>query len=127
MRFLAAGLLASLIAWMGNRVLDSRSGIRLVTILVPFWEEILKTGLAFSLGAPIIWTHAVFGLVEAINDVLHSPKGVAAGIFGWGGHMLFGYLTSLAYLAGGSPLGGLLTGVAAHMVWNLLVVKFAAT
>jgi hypothetical protein len=127
LRFLTAGLLASLIAWIGNRLLANRSGTRLVTILVPLWEEMLKTGSAFLLGAPIFWTHAVFGMVEAINDFLQSPKGIVAGLAGLVGHMFFGYLTTTVYLVTGSPVAGLLTGMAAHMGWNLLVIKFADT
>lgn len=123
MRFLVAGLLASLIAWAGNSRLVTRGSPRVVVLLVPLWEEILKTGLAIGLGAPIFGTHTVFGVVEAVSDFYASPQGLSAGLAGLVGHMFFGYLTAATYLATDHLMWGLLGGMVAHIVWNLLVLK----
>jgi len=124
MLFLVAGLLASAVAWSLNRWSLHVLGDEVVVYLAPLVEECAKTIAAVALGASIFFTHATFGTVEAVWDIFTSRRtGIPAGMVSYFGHMVFGYLSEKLFLAFTGVLLAVIGGYAAHLVWNLFVIK----
>lgn len=125
MVFIGAGLLAAILAYIVNRLGIRLTGMAGIIFFVPLVEEMAKTFSAYYLGASIILTHLVFGLVEAVYDLATSPKkGLTAGIVSVLGHSLFGGATSLAYFYSDNILIGLIAGLTIHVLWNGVVIKY---
>lgn len=125
MVFIWAGLLAAILAYIINRLGIRLTGVEGIIFFVPLVEEMAKTFSAYYLGTSILLTHLVFGLVEAVYDLVTSPKqGLTAGLVSVLGHSLFGGATSLAYFYSNNILIGLIAGLIIHVLWNGVVIKY---
>lgn len=124
MKFLIAGLLAAAVSWVGNRAALRLIGTRVIVVTAPFIEEAVKTGAALAIGASVVLTHSVFGLIEGVYDAWSADlRGLGAGLVSLVGHTVYGYITYLI-LQRWSGFGlALVGGYAAHLLWNLTVMK----
>ncbi len=122
-----AGLLAALMAYVLNRILLRVAGNRVIVLVVPFVEELAKTGSAVLLGSALIATHGLFGVVEAFHDVAISRKhGLEAGMVSIAGHLVFGLITrSLVGIPVHWVYAALATGMV-HALWNSIVLRWAS-
>lgn len=117
-----AGLLAAGIAWVSNRFVVKFLGEKAIIRVIPWWEETLKTGIALFSGASLLFTHGVFGLVEAFYDYFTAPSwGVLAGFLSMLSHWFYGFITLFVYKQTSSWLGGILCASLLHVFWNYLM------
>lgn len=120
-----AGVSAAAIAWVTNRLALKVFGPPVIICIVPIVEELAKTGLALLFKSSIIWTHSVFGLIEGLYDLFYTQKtGLAAGLTSITGHLLYGLITAWAFSRSGQVAVAVMSGYLAHMIWNLIVMKF---
>lgn len=120
---LAAGLSAAFIALIGNRWAVRGGGRTAVAVLVPLVEETAKTGSALVIGAPILATHVVFGLIEAAYDIIKPSRfGLLAGFVGLVGHLAFGLTAGLVYGCYRSGPATVAAATLVHTVFNAVVV-----
>lgn len=120
-----AGAAAAAFAWVVNRLALKLFGAMVIVCIVPFVEEVAKTGLAVLFKASIILTHGIFGLVEAIYDLVYSQKtGFIAGLASIVGHLLYGLAAAWAYWESGQIAAALMAGYLLHMLWNFIVMRF---
>lgn len=123
MRILVAALLAAGIALIGERLLFYRPRA------LAFWgaliEEVAKTSGASFLGAPLVSTHIVFGLLELVGDSL-IKRSVVGGLVSLISHGVYGWITCLVWEYSG--LLALAVGVATlvHCWWNYLVGRIGS-
>lgn len=123
--FLAPGILAAGVAWCGNRsLLNFFSEEKVAVFFAPALEELAKTGFAVLLGAPVLPSHLIFGLLEALRDLAGSgARGPAAGLAGLAGHAAFGLAASLVLSRSGFfPLAAA-AGWVLHFGWNAFVFR----
>ncbi len=126
MAYVLAALMAAL-SFLLNRVALRYAGAKAVVTWGPALEEAAKTVPALYLGADVLLTHALFGAIEAVYDWRTSPaNGPAAALLSVAGHTLFGALTMAALHFTGSPLLALGAGVAAHIAWNVALIRLTA-
>ncbi|MGI6605637.1 MAG: hypothetical protein ACOX2X_01030 [Peptococcia bacterium] len=125
MLYLWAGLLAALGAWFLNRFAVKHFGDAAIIWLIPWLEELLKTGTAYFSGADLVLTHGVFGLVEAVHDYAVSARwGLLAGLLGIVSHWFYGGFTGASFrLTSSWVISIFLTGLL-HVFWNLAMVRF---
>lgn len=123
MAYVLAVLMAAL-SFLLNRAALRFEGVKAVITWGPTLEEAVKTVPAYWLGADILLTHVVFGAIEAGYDWLTSGRhGLAAAGLSLAGHSLFGLVTvGVLHLAGSLALA-LVAGMAAHLAWNVTVVR----
>lgn len=127
MTYLAAGLVASGIAWLGNSIIVGKWGDRGVIWVVPVFEEIIKTASALVIGAAVPLTHGVFGLVEAFHDYMISRHpGVWAGLVSLISHWLFGQATYFVFRITDLWVIGIIAAALLHIYINLLMVRLFA-
>ncbi len=123
MNIILAGLVAALFSYLGNKLALKSFGKAVVIAFVPLIEEVAKTMTAVFIGAPIILTHGVFGLVEAAYDYRsQSSPSIGPSLLSFLGHVSFGIVTYLFYLATGVLGYGLIAGILSHTFWNLGMV-----
>ena len=115
-----AGFLAALFSFFANRLALRSWGRPSLVWAVPLLEETAKTFSAFLLGAPILMTHGIFGLVEGALDLLsrRNPP-LAPPLLSVAGHLLFGALTQFMFHITGALGIGVAAAAAAHCLWNL--------
>jgi len=119
---LLAGLLAAGGAWAANGLLVPAAGAKGIAFLTPLLEETAKTAVALALRASILWTHVVFGLIEALVELRRRGlKGLSAGWLGLASHSVFGLITSWFYSRNGF-LPALAPAYLAHAAWNMAVI-----
>ena len=129
MRVIAAAVLAAILSFICNRagaLLAGRGcmGIGDLARVLPVLEEALKTTCAVATGAPVIWTHVVFGLIEGIYDLIFSQRSrVAVGIAGVAGHSVFGVITVAVSSITSSLSLGVIMSCLVHILWNTWVVR----
>ncbi len=122
---LAATILAAGTAWAVNGRILPATGNKGITYLTPLAEEAAKTLWAVFLGAPVLWTHAGFGMVEALVELWRrGARGVVAGWTALVAHSLFGFITARVY-RGPGLLSALLVATLTHTAWNLAVVYYS--
>lgn len=122
-----AGLLAAGVAWFFNIMAVRLWGERAVIFLIPFLEELIKTVSALVFGASLLWTHGIFGLVEAVHDYIFSRRyGLLAGLSGIFAHWFFGGITHFLYHVTSAWIVSIAGAAVIHVIWNLLVVRFIA-
>ncbi len=90
--------------------------------LGPIIEEVSKSYLAWYLGANLILTHVIFGVIEGGYDLVHSRYGDKGCILSISGHTLFGLVTAAAYFASGLIAVGIILACFCHIGYNLWVV-----
>ncbi len=123
MLFFAAGVMAALVSWVGNRLALKIIGTREIVVLAPFIEEAAKTGAAVLTGSPVTLTHGVFGLTEGIYDAWGAGwQGLQAGAASLAGHLFYGYITFLV-MQKHNLFIAILSGYILHMLWNFTVLK----
>ncbi|CUH96486.1 hypothetical protein P22_2576 [Propionispora sp. 2/2-37] len=123
MAYVIAGLMAGL-SFLLNKALLKLVGIKTVITYSPAIEESAKTLPAFYLGADVLATHVLFGLIEAVYDLMAggTNRYRAAGC-SIAGHALFGLLTAMLLFLSGNVWLALLGGIAAHLIWNAQMVR----
>ncbi len=120
-------VLMSALSFLLNRAALKYAGARAIVTWGPALEETAKTVPAFWLGADVLLTHALFGVVEAVFDWRTSPaNGVAAAALSVAGHGLFGALTVAVLHFTGSLVLALGAAVAAHIAWNAALIRLTA-
>lgn len=120
-RLAAGGLAALLLGYAGNRAIWSLCGGRGTVWLVPLWEETVKTAIGGAAGS-VLWVHVLFGLGEAAVEM---RTGLAASLAAAVSHTVFGFVTQAVGRACACLPAGWLVAVAAHLGWNLSIVKHA--
>ncbi|NLL17827.1 MAG: hypothetical protein GX262_02245 [Clostridia bacterium] len=111
-------------AFSSNRIFYNRFGPGIIGTLVPFWEEILKTGLAWLLKGSIVGSHGVFGAVEFLWDLFQPGKGhLKPALAGFLSHLLLGILTQWIYQITGLLPGAILAAGIVHACWNWLMLS----
>lgn len=121
MAYVLAGLM-SMLAFLLNKFLLARLGPVVVVTWGPVMEEAVKTLPAYSLGADVLLTHVVFGLIEGGYDALTARRGWLAAVVSVAGHSVFGAVT-VALTAAGGVAAGLAGAVLVHLAWNRAVVS----
>ena len=125
MKFIIAGVLAAAISWLGNRAALRVIGAKVIVATAPLVEEAAKTGAALTLGAPLVLTHSIFGLIEGVYDAWGSGiRGICAGLVSLAGHTVYGYITYLIWQHRPGLGWALVGGYIVHLLWNLTVMKF---
>jgi hypothetical protein len=119
-----AGLFAAGVAWLINRVAVKYFGESAVIWLIPWLEELVKTGVAVLSGTSIILTHGVFGLLEAVHDYVASPRwGIPAGLLSIISHWFYGLVTFTVYQSTSLWPVSVLSAAFLHVGWNYLMVR----
>lgn len=90
--------------------------------LGPVIEEMSKSYLAWYLGASIVLTHVIFGVIEGGYDLVSSRYGVQGCILSIGGHSLFGIVTAVFYDVSGFVSVGIILASILHIGYNLWVI-----
>lgn len=123
MKYLFAGFLSALTAWIFNVYLVKQGGDKAVVLIIPIVEEVLKTGASVLLDAPLVATHLTFGLIEGIHDYLTAKRwGLWAGLISIISHWIFGKTTAVAYDKTGLWLFGILAALILHVLWNYIMI-----
>ena len=121
MLFLLSGLVSASITWCINYLLFRLTREKAV-LLSPIVEETAKTVSAVMLGASILYTHLVFGCIEAVWDLRNSRKlGLPAAWLSVGGHAVFGLASQILYLWRENILHALGAGLTIHLLWNRII------
>lgn len=119
-----SGLLSSAVAYYVNNKALEVFGEEAITYGAPLVEEISKTFISIALGGNILFTHFIFGGVEAVYDgILHpGDKGKLAALMGIFSHGAFGFITvaTMGYL--GSSIIAVLAAASVHSGWNYAVM-----
>lgn len=103
--------------------------------MIPAVEESVKSSAAYAFGIveflPLV--HAVFGIVEGIDDVLTSmghrssggrrARGILAGFTAVLTHLCFGVIAAAVYTKTGSLIGGIVAASGFHMCWNAVTIS----
>lgn len=128
MAFMLAGIMAALFSFLTNKLALKSYGRMSVVTLVPLLEEVIKSMTAYLAGAPLLLTHGVFGLVEAVHDI-YARKGQSFLPFflSLGGHLAFGAITRFIYVSTGVLGYAILTAAAVHGIWNLSIITLIST
>ncbi|WP_378955309.1 hypothetical protein [Pelosinus sp. sgz500959] len=128
MAYVIGCLMASL-SFLLNKLLLQYIGNRVIVSYGPIFEELAKTLCSYYLGADILVTHIIFGILEAAYDWFKNSsrerRGLAA-LSSIVGHGLFGGLTVGVFYLSGSILGGIFIAVCVHLIWNVTVIRLSA-
>lgn len=91
----------------------------------PVFEEILKTLPAYYWDRPVFHVHFLFGLGEAVYDLLTSGRhsGRWAAVFSIISHSVFGAVTSLVFGYTGMVFTAVAFAILIHCTWNLFVMR----
>jgi hypothetical protein len=126
MAYIIAVLMAAL-SFVTNKLLLRCWGPKIIISVSPAVEEAAKTLPAIYFGADIVMTHLMFGVLEAGHDWFAGERHRAAAACGSVlGHTLFGLLTLAALRLTDSALLAVITGITAHLLWNVTVIKLTA-
>lgn len=124
MSYLWAGLFAAAGAWILNRFVVKHWGEAAIIWVIPWLEEILKTGIAVLLKANLVLTHGIFGLIEASHDYLVSPRwGLLAGLTGIVSHWFYGWFTAMLFKQTSSWLISIFCAGLLHVFWNHVMIR----
>ena len=94
---------------------------------MPVGEEILKTSLALIFKTSIIFTHLVFGILEAIWDIKKNTRGLKPGLMALVTHSIFGLITWYGFKITGYVSPGLMAAILLHIAWNSFIIKRSNT
>jgi len=100
-------------------------GNNAIFIVVPAIEEISKTLGAFFLGANILFTHMVFGAIEALYDGINSSKKIAmaASMASIATHTALGIISYYAFELTGNIGIAIVVSTLLHFTYNYFIVK----
>lgn len=123
MELIFPGIAAAAVAFCLNRILVDKMGIKAVTSLIPAVEESLKSFIPFMLGAPILYSHAVFGTAELIYETFTTgnSKGLLGSLVSFLTHLFFGMVTIVFFETTGILILSVLAAAAGHSIWNRLI------
>jgi hypothetical protein len=122
MNWMIAGLLSAAAAFCVNRLIFRVYYDAALFAHVPLVEEVAKTMVAHFLGANILYTHLVFGLIEALLDWRGEAKGMSAAASAMIAHGVFGFLT-VAVIGLTGVLGvAIVVSFLAHALWNAVML-----
>jgi hypothetical protein len=117
-------LLMAAVSFLLNRQLLKRIGSDVVVSYGPALEEMVKSLPAYYLGADILAVHITFGVIEGCWDWANDGRGrLWAAIGSILGHGVFGLLTILGLYLTNSIWPGLAIGLAAHLAWNIIIIR----
>lgn len=126
MTYTIACLMAAL-SFLINKTLLKYVGPKVIFTYGPAVEEAAKTLLAWYLGADILATHIIFGLLEGFYDWLTvSGNGLKAAASSVAGHTLFGVITIVMIGFTGSVWLAVVGAIVAHVVWNTVIIRLCA-
>ena len=120
------GFIASVLAYFSNRLFIKRFGNMAIITFIPFWQEFLKSVVPILLGTPLIFSHLVFGAMEAIYEIgtAENARAAAAGGFvSFVSHLIFGILTVHVYYITKSLLLSVFAVSLLHGLWNYIIYK----
>lgn len=120
---LVCALFAALLAWQLNRIKVYLPGPNIV-YYTPLVEELSKTFPAVLIGASLFFTHAFFGMIEAVWELFSLRRNsLYAGLAALASHSIFGLITTLAYERYGAVAPAFFAGYLAHAAWNYTVTN----
>lgn len=112
---------------MAFNMFFKRAGRAGVIFFAPFTEEWLKTGSALVFDVPVPVTHILFGIFEAAGDCVWGGRfRLLAALSGVMAHTVFGLTAYFLLEAGYAVFTAVLAALAAHMAWNMLVLRLSA-
>lgn len=124
MNFFWTGIMAAGVSYLGNYYVVRSFGLEAVIYFVPFLEETAKTGFAYFFQSSILFTHLVFGIIEAIYDYRTEPeKSLLPALSSILSHAFFGGITSLLEQQTGTIIWGLIGGFVFHAFWNAWILR----
>ncbi len=121
--FLMAGL-----SFLSNKLLLKYIGIKVIVSYSPILEELSKTLCSYYLGADILVTHGIFGILEAAYDWMqrqNRERGAIAALLSMIGHTLFGIVTIGIWSLSDSIFWGIVVASSVHLIWNVTLVRLA--
>lgn len=117
-----AGLIAAALIWQINNRVVAQWGNQSTTWVTPWVEETVKTLSAVIFKADIVFTHGIFGGVEALYDLFTSRRrGLSAALISLIGHVIFGIITKTVVSLAQSLAAGIFAGAFLHLAWNVFV------
>ena len=125
MDFILTGIFASFMAWLVNKFILSKEGLKGVIFFGPFTEELFKTGMAVLFNASIFLTHIVFGFIEAFIDYRNTNNSMVA-LVSLASHTILGIITYGFYILLNNIPIAFLIAVIVHISWNRLVINIVA-
>lgn len=103
-----------------------RAGPRGIAWFGPVLEEGLKTGAAIFFNASVPGTHTLFGVIEAVGDLVWGGRRkIPAAAFSVLAHTIFGLITYLFIGAGYPVYTAVLASITVHVAWNTAALKIA--
>lgn len=119
-----AVLTAAASIWLVNRQAVGLLGNKAIVAAVPFIEELIKTSTAVLFQVPLIALHGLFGILEALFDLLHGGL-ILPAVSGCLGHWLFGFTTGILIKRLGFWPAWFFASLV-HVSWNAFVVRCIA-
>jgi hypothetical protein len=116
-----SGIVSALIAYVFNRLLIKRQKEKSIVFIIPLVEECSKTLIAIMMGGSIIGVHVVFGIIEALYDLLHTKSKNAAtiaAVLSLISHSIFGIISNYIYIWTGWLSLGIIITTIIHSTWN---------
>ena len=120
------GCLMAGLSFLLNKLLLKSIGIKVIITYSPILEELTKTLCSYYLGADILATHMVFGILEASYDWFKRQtreRGAIAALLSIMGHTLFGLITIGVVNLSDSVVVGIFVGSCTHLIWNVMLIK----
>lgn len=123
--YLVSGGIAALISFLFNRFFVKYLGNKAIYTVVPIIEEISKTLAPFFLSTSILYTHIVFGIIEALYDGTTSPKKVAftAALMSIVTHGILGAISSYTFAFTNNVGVAIFAAWIFHLGWNYFIAK----
>ncbi|NLK00695.1 MAG: hypothetical protein GX318_05590 [Clostridia bacterium] len=125
MVYILPGVLAAVLAYLSNWMAVRFLGNVAIITVIPFFEEMYKSLIPVFLGAPLIYSHITFGVIEAAYEFVTAGKDGAAigGMVSLISHLVFGIITWAAYYISKSLLFSVLFAALIHCLWNYIIMK----
>lgn len=98
-----------------------------IIYIAPFVEEFTKTYLALYLGSSIIFTHMIFGCIEAIYDIIDGKSIIryVAGGAAFLSHSIFGIITEYVLISKFVPLIAVGCSYIIHLLFNMTILWYS--
>lgn len=122
------GCLMAGLSFLLNKLLLKYMGMKVIISYSPVLEELTKTLCPYYLGADILVTHMIFGVLEAIYDWVkreNRERGAMAALLSMIGHTLFGIVTIAILNLSDSVFLGIFVASSVHLIWNVTLIRLA--
>lgn len=126
MKELFCGMTSGIIAYLLNSLLMKQLGEKAIIFFVPLIEESAKSFMAYFIGTNLIVVHIIFGVVEALYDLIYTKNeraGHMAALMSILSHGIFGLLTYYLYLGTGMILLAVAITTLVHSTWNYYITR----